>query len=416
MRPQKRITRSTVFALLLASCALLLLRASPVALAASSPLCSPQAFALYPGANPSTTSFNSLNAIAASASNDVWAVGSYGDDTTGAVQTLAEHYTGSAWSVVASPSPAAYANGLSGISLLSATNIWAVGYQQSGFSDPSTSLVEHWDGASWSVIPSANDPTTGSSTTLYAVSAISASDVWAVGFSAPTAGPTAPFIEHWDGSSWSIVPGADLGSQGGDLAGIAAVSSTDVWAVGQAEDTQTFALTPLVEHWDGSAWSVVSTPSIDSGVLYAVTALSSTNVWAVGEFAGLPETLIEHWDGTAWSVVPSPNVNAGTFVNQLLDIAADSASDIWAVGGYSDSTSASSFTLVLHWNGTAWSIVPSANENTQPGSNPDDSLQGVVALAPTQVWAVGSTSPQVAVGETVVEHAIKNPTRLMCPR
>jgi hypothetical protein len=168
MRPQKFIKyRLLVAALLLASCAVLLLRSSPLALAASPPTCSPQVFAIYASANPSS-SINGLSGVAASASNDIWAVGYYIDDTLGLYQTLIEHYTGSAWSVVASPNPG-YTNQLTGISLLSSTNIWAVGYQNTTSTGPQVSLVEHWDGSQWSVVPSADDPNTGSTTDFMTV-------------------------------------------------------------------------------------------------------------------------------------------------------------------------------------------------------------------------------------------------------
>ena len=54
---------------------------------------------------------------------------------------------------------------------------------------------------------------------------------------------------HWDGSSWTIVPSASSGT----LNGVAAVASNDVWAVGSivVGSDQT-----LIEHWNGSQWQV----------------------------------------------------------------------------------------------------------------------------------------------------------------
>jgi hypothetical protein len=412
--------RSAVFALLLASCAVLLLRSSPLALAASPPSCSPQVFAVSPSPNPST-GVSYLNGIAAAASNDIWAVGFTYDASSNTQPTLIEHYTGSAWSVVASPSPGGYSNYLTGISLLSSTNIWAAGYQQSTSFAPVTSLMEQWNGSSWNVIPSANASGTGTYTYLQGVSALSATDIWAVGYSQPaSADSTATFTEHWDGSSWSVVPSPNLGSQYNSLSGVAGVSSTDVWAVGSSGDPAGNDI-PIAEHWNGTAWSIVPTPSVVSGDLLAVTALSSTDVWAVGNFVSSASpsllTFIEHWDGAAWSVVPSPNY-PGVSENSLNGIAADSASDIWAVGHYvatnntTKITAATVLTLALHWNGTTWSIVPSASPG---GSAPQDELAGVVALSPTQAWAVGRATGQNG-GQTLIEHTVRNPTRLMCPR
>jgi hypothetical protein len=65
-------------------------------------------------------------------------------------------------------------------------------------------------------------------------------------------------------------------------------------------------------------------------------ATSSSNVWAVGSATsgGLDQTtLILHWDGTAWSIIPS--ASPGTFgLNTLYAVAATSANDVWAVGSF----------------------------------------------------------------------------------
>ena len=114
-----------------------------------------------------------------------------------------------------------------------------------------------------------------------------------------------------------------------------------------------------------------------------VTVLSPCDAWAVGfdqNTGGLDQTLIEHWDGTAWTVVPSPNV-AG-LNNQLYAVRADSATDIWAVGE-SFATGADQ-TLILHWDGHTWAQVASPD----PGGRAY--LEAVRAVSPTDAWAVGS--------------------------
>ena len=66
---------------------------------------------------------------------------------------------------------------------------------------PVQTLVEHWNGSAWSVVPSPNAPGTRSNS-LVSVSAVAANDVWAVGYS--LIGFThQTLIEHWDGSSWT---------------------------------------------------------------------------------------------------------------------------------------------------------------------------------------------------------------------
>ena len=71
--------------------------------------------------------------------------------------------------------------------------------------------------------------------------------------------------------------------------------------------------------------------------------------------------MIEHWNGTSWEVVPSPN--GGSALNVFEAVAVVAPNDVWAVG-YTQNTGGPTQTLVEHWNGTAWAIVPSPN----PGS------------------------------------------------
>ena len=112
---------------------------------------------------------------------------------------------------------------------------------------------------------------------------------------------------------------------------------------------------------------MVDSPNLGTGYsLSGVAAVSTNDVWAVG-YHGDPyynpiQTLIEHWNGTAWSVVASPN--EGTNNNELHGVAAVSPNDVWAVGFYTDSSGAHGQTLVEHWNGSAWSVVPSPNRGT----------------------------------------------------
>jgi hypothetical protein len=143
-----------------------------------------------------------------------------------------------------------------------------------------------------------------------------------------------------EAAAWTLVPSPSPGSVN-DLNGVASVSATDVWAVG---DTNQQTLT---EHWNGTAWSVVASPNASSNdALLGVAAVSTTDVWAVGQFisGSNVETLIEQWNGTAWSVVTSLNPSASD--NNLNAAAADPASgQAWAVGAFFSSTSSGLQTL-----------------------------------------------------------------------
>jgi hypothetical protein len=96
-------------------------------------------------------------------------------------RTLTEHWNGTNWSVIASPNPGNVSfNKLLGVTAISTSNVWAVGYYQSDSGAVQT-LVEHWNGTSWSVVASPNSASTINQ--LFAVAAVSATDIWAVGTS-----------------------------------------------------------------------------------------------------------------------------------------------------------------------------------------------------------------------------------------
>jgi hypothetical protein len=192
-------------------------------------------------------------------------------------------------------------------------------------------LVEHWDGSAWTVVPSPNGSTISSQ--LLGVDAVSANDIWAVGSSSTLAAPYEnTLIEHWDGSSWSIIPSPNpSGGSFNKLNGVAVVAANDIWAVGSYSGSTNHSQT-LIEHWDGSSWSIVPSPNVGpyGNNLNSVAARAANDVWAVGASNNGGNSLILHWDGMSWSVVPSPNIPDWT--NQLQSVTAVAADDVWAVG------------------------------------------------------------------------------------
>lgn len=334
-------------------------------------------------------SVNDLFGVSAVSSHDAWAVGDY-SPAGGGSDTLIEHWDGSQWSAIPSPSPGPNTSTLYAVSAVTHTDAWSVGY----YSPPAGgtyTLIEHWDGSQWSVIPSPNPSSVGN--LLFGVSAVSSSDAWAVGIQA---GYT--LIEHWDGSQWSVIPSPNPGQSADYLYGVSAVSSSDAWAAGY--DTPSGGGThTLIEHWDGSQWRTVHSPSPGPVVnlLYGVAAIPTHEVWAVGSYSppnGSAPTLIERWHGSRWQHVHSPS--PGAFGNLLLSVSALSPSNAWAVGEYL-SNSQTVYTLTEHWNGSRWQVVSSPN----PG--PDHLLRGVAQVPGTaQAWTVGYYN-NGSVNQTLIE-------------
>jgi hypothetical protein len=127
-----------------------------------------------------------------------------------------------------------------------------------------------------------------------------------------------------------------------------------------------------------------ASPSVPSGIqVHDVSATAGSDAWVVGTDARSGRPAILHWDGNALTEVQSP-VGAG----ELLGVNAISATDVWAVGGTVPGDGPGSRTLVRHWNGSQWSVLPSPN----PGSRATE-LTGVRALSDHDVRAVGEQNP-----------------------
>lgn len=323
----------------------------------------------------------SLSAVAASGPADVWAVGSY--DTGGAYKTLIEHWNGSRWSVTASPNPASGShttNTLGAVVVLSRTKAWAFGFYEKATTNFRT-LIEHWDGSSWSVVPS---PDSGAGeNALLAATARSATDIWAVGYHNDP-GSRRTLTEHWNGSSWSIVASPSTGTGDNFLFGAAAAPGGPVWAVGS--DSVSFGRT-LALRWNGRAWTTGRTANSGDGDRFLLGAAmpSAHLALAVGsDLAGnQTRALAQRWTGSGWSLVPAASPAAD--YNSLAAVAARSGTDAWAVGTRRASPVAAFRTLAEHWNGSAWTTAVSPS----PGSG-DDSLSGVATVPGGGFWAVGS--------------------------
>lgn len=223
---------------------------------------------------------------------------------------------------------------------------------------------------------------------LGAADALDDDDVWAVG-SVGGFAHEKTVVEHFDGTAWSRMKTPNprqLSTDGNVLNGVDALAPDDVWAVGTHFINGQTDSRPLILHWTGAKWRAVPNPpgQLSSGFLRGVVAVSADDVWAVGaRFNGGPgerDPLILHWDGSAWSIADAANP-AGFEADTLAAVTAVSANDVWAVGRANEAK-----TLTEHWDGQRWTIVPSPN----PGGG--DILSGVVAFSPNDVWAVGSSS------------------------
>ena len=383
--------------------AVLLLLAALFALAVAAPAV-PAAISTVTMPNPGTS--NTIGGLTAFPTNDVWAVGSASSSSYSGChgRTLTARFTGSAFSEIfetpaatpicatvnsvsgrlelghlggrlgqqpARPAPAPlqrleldrvgrrdpaaaargarrlHTTGLNAVADLSPTNVWAVG--RATFADSSRhTLIEHLAPGGWSLV---SGPTTTGSV-LNGISALAAGDIWAVGSQTSATGGST-LATHYNGTNWTTVPTPNTNVIN-ELNGVAAVGGNDVWAVGDSIKSAIDGVSTsktLIEHFNGSGWTVVSSPNVGAGnnVLTGVAAHDPNDVSAVGydddQSGSIPvrKTVWMHWDGTRWIVVASPNVGSGD--NTLLGVLAPAGtSDVWAWGGSADGTLVQRFT------------------------------------------------------------------------
>ena len=333
---------------------------------------------------PQTGNNTLLLGASARTSNDAWAVG---EQFAAAGQAppppVSYHWNGTAWSLVATPA-LGVSSSLMAVSASTATDAWAVGFSILGRHHDGT-LIEHWNGSAWSV--NSSGVVTGFLAELTGVVDLSPANAWAVG-----QGGSGSLLEHWNGSAWSSVTIPDPDFTPGAGEAISASSPTDIWVVGTTVNTTTGTTLAEALHFNGTAWAVVpmQQPGTNTPTIGAVTAISATNAWAVGEDIGATSavggsTLIEHWNGGSWSIVPSPTPGADP---GLTGVAARGSGDVYAVGSNMPSINGGVVQgLILRWNGSTWS------QDTDPADGSYSPLFAAAAVpGAASEWAVGTLS------------------------
>ncbi len=325
-------------------------------------------------AGPTTLSNMVLSGIACPSASSCWAVGTY-TNSSGYKQTLIEQYNGTAWAIATSPNMGtSYNNVLSGVTCVNSSDCWAVGnadYANCPYPNGQT-LIEQFNGSSWAIVSSPNAPGSGTcnSSLLYSVSCSAASSCVAVGqndtWSYPSGGGFSELAELWNGTAWTINSPSDYNDWRIDLTAVSCGSTTSCSAVGYTCECL-FGGT-IADLWNGSAWSQenVSGPNgwPNNGsqftTLSDVSCLSASFCATVGSYPySAGTTVAATWDGSAWTIQSTPNPSGGTNP-QLNGVSCVTASACSAVGSYYDGSEEQ--TLTYTYSGGSWSIQSSANE------------------------------------------------------
>ena len=360
----------------------LLLAVPLAALAASAPA----------GAAPASLVGNyALSGLSCPSASSCWAVGVHGTTVFDA-EPLADEWNGTRWANASIASnPAEPANTLLAVACASSSFCWAVGYSDSPELD-STPLAELWNGHRWAVgttpHPSSSD------VSLASVTCVARSSCWAVGGYLDAGGAHAPYAERWsetnEGSQWAeSTMAVPKGATASGLSSIACVTDRNCTAVGSATTSKGAAVT-LAEHFNGTKWTVSTTPNPSGSLgsyLDGVSCSGGSNCVAVGYYRGSGAiaypSLAEHWNGTSWKLMSTPNAT-GAVGGSILDGIACSSSTSCEAVGYSGSSAGHS-ALVERLKGTTWGVGHAPNP---PGST-GTILSGVACPSSTSCDAVG---------------------------
>jgi hypothetical protein len=230
----------------------------------------------------------------------------------------------------------------------------------------------------WTIAPPIQLGKNATDIVLHDVSVLGPSEVWVIGgYTSDTAHTLAA---RWNGSAWTVFPTPDASAGEGTygLNAVDALSTNDVWAVGSVDASPVLKSRPLFLHYDGFRWTEQPGPSDVNGELNGLDMLAPDEGWAVGD--SIDQPMILHRTGGQWTPVLLPMVGMPA---SLTSVVALSPTDAWAVG--KQTRAGRDAALVLHWNGSAWAEV------TVPDPGPvSESLNDVAAASPTDIWTAGT--------------------------
>jgi hypothetical protein len=294
-----------------------------------------------------------------------------------AAQTAAAT-TASARTALAAATSYSAAGGLNGVAAAADNNAWAVGYSASS-SSPKI-LMLHWNGSAWSKVASSQLKLIGSAGDLSGITVVNARDAYAVGYSGNPLGTTHTLLLHWNGAAWSTVT-SPAPVSGGALTAVTA-SSKGGWAVGYyATGPSALDYWSLAFRLNGATWSRVSSKTNDVTFTGVATTSAGTS-WATANEVAMITGGLAKWSGSRWSWIHSFPVQG--MYHALNGIAAGPGGRAFAVGANGNVPLTPA--LSMEWTGHAWvKAVVSA---------PSGSLLDAVTFAPGGIaWAAGSSGP-----------------------
>jgi hypothetical protein len=325
------------------------------------------------------------------------AVGKYMSYRHGYPLALVEHFDGASWSLQSLPNPRGHnSDALNAVSCPSASYCIAVGYSfdSVGLGSPQT-LAERWNGTSWRVLSTPNPAGRRKENYLYGVSCTSSRACTAVGSYVNKHGADAPLAERWNGHSWKVQLTPDPASHlGSGLTAVSCASATSCTAVGTYYTNNQGGDLALVEHWGGHHWRVQGTPRVNHATyvyLNAVSCPHSNACTAVGD-SQVASTLVvsslaERWNGHHWRIEGSvhPPITNDTY---LQGVSCPTADYCTAVGS-SMSAAGPQIPLAAAWTPSGWTYETTTDPATPMTGGNDAWLYGVSCTDASLCNAVG---------------------------
>jgi hypothetical protein len=230
-------------------------------------------------------------------------------------------------------------------------------------------------GAVWTPVPIAS---ARAAIDVVSTWAAASNDVWlvATGIHSTTPGVVVrdDQIQHWNGTTWTT---SLDGFPDHIFNAVYGFGPADVWAVGDR-----------AMHWNGTTWTDMTPPGVPGAFpLQAVWGLASNDVWTVGGGLRGPGgasggLALFHWNGSAWTVAPTAPAEINTLNEAAIWGAA--TNDVWTLGGFPASHD---FLGILHWDGTTWTelLGPTlTNYSSEQGQ-----VSGLWGSAANDIWGVG---------------------------
>ena len=365
-------------------------------------------WSIQPTSGPTGATDSYLGGVSCTSARSCIAVGGY--ETASGAYTLAEHWNGTKWYVQHTPNPSGVKNSnLEAVSCTSARSCVAVGSYANAGDTVGFTLVESWNGTSWSIQHSPN-PLGAKVSFLAGVSCTSAQNCVAVGNSGnatSTIGHT--LAERWNGTRWSLQHTPNpTGAEDSTLGAVSCTSARSCTAVGLSGTPTSYTGYTLAERWNGTNWSIQTTPNPPSGTdeqhyLNGVSCISARSCTAVGQYETASGTvsLVERWNGTSWSAVHSPDP-AGADYAELGAVSCTSAQSCIAIG-VTDIGKNPDHGFAERWNGTSWTV----QHTPAPKGAAYSDLNAVSCSTEQGCTAVGTF------GRSISEHA---PIRTLAER